>query len=421
MVLSVSKIDSTKSFLLMAIILVLVSTRRSFSFPSEATKLHALLHQRSGTCQPQFLYPFHSSLPESAAVGSSLTEPTWTLTTKSSNHLASRGLRASRFGLDPLQNRFACPIVYHEGYSVPGWPSKYTFPMVKFDQIARALQTTTSRPVENSQLPRPLVRQEQDFFRPLEFENIPVDDWLCSIIDPDFVRRFLGGKLTPEEARYIGFREQTSRPELIQRTVLEVAGTVLTAQLAYHFGIAANVAGGTHHAHPQGGAGYTILNDLAVTANFLTDQRLNGGSTPGIDRVLVIDCDVHQGDGTAKFSTLWKDNRLATLSMHCTSNYPQDKASSTYDIGLRDNCGDDEYMDRLEDCVEKAMMEVEPDLVLYVAGVDVYEHDKLGRLRMTEDGIRRRDRWVLDQCVSLGIPVAAVGKSDRSSKDDGRI
>jgi acetoin utilization deacetylase AcuC-like enzyme len=184
----------------------------------------------------------------------------------------------------------------------------------------------------------------------------------------------------------------------------------LTTQRAYHFGIAANVAGGTHHAHPQGGAGYTILNDLAVAANFLTDRRLNRGSTPGVDRVLAIDCDVHQGDGTAKFSTLWNDNRLATLSIHCTSNYPQEKAISTYDVGLRDSCGDEEYMIRLEDCVEEAMMEVGPDLVLYVAGVDVYEGDKLGRLRVTEDGIRRRDRWVLDRCVSQGVPVAAVGK-----------
>jgi acetoin utilization deacetylase AcuC-like enzyme len=331
-------------------------------------------------------------------------------------YLESLGLKASRYGLDPFQNRFSCPIVYHEKYSFPEWPENHTFPMDKFDRIAHALQSTSSKSIEGSQLPRPLVRREQDFFRPLDFEDVPIDDWLCSIINPEFVHRFLKGQLTTEEARYIGFREQISRPELIQRTILEVAGTVLTAQLAHHFGIAANVAGGTHHAHPWGGAGYTILNDLAVTANFLTDERLHGGSTTGIDRVLVIDCDVHQGDGTAKFSTLWNDQQLATLSMHCASNYPQQKANSTYDIGLRDKCGDDEYMDILERCVEKALKEVEPDLVLYDAGVDVHEHDKLGRLRVTEDGIRRRDRWVLERCVSLGIPVAAVGKAKSCRK-----
>ncbi|KAL3905524.1 MAG: hypothetical protein SGILL_009645 [Bacillariaceae sp.] len=316
-----------------------------------------------------------------------------------------------------MQNAFSCPLVYHENYSFADWPENHTFPMDKFARIAHALQHTTisTDGEDNVPAPRPLVLRENVFFRPLDMQNVPVEDWLCSIIDPDFVHRFLNSKLTVKEARYIGFREQTPRPELIERTVLEVAGTVLTAQLAFHFGIAANVAGGTHHAHPEGGAGYTILNDLAVTANFLTDERLHGGSTPGIRRVLVIDCDVHQGDGTAKFSTKWNDDRLATLSMHCASNYPQQKAHSTYDIGLRDKCEDEEYLQTLEQCVGRAISEVQPDLVLYDAGVDVYEKDKLGRLRITEDGIRQRDFWVLNECVSLGIPVAAVGKALRST------
>jgi acetoin utilization deacetylase AcuC-like enzyme len=329
--------------------------------------------------------------------------------------LDSLGLRASHYGLHPLKNEFSCPLVYHERYSFADWPENHTFPMDKFARIAHAVQHTII-PMDgddpnNNIHPRPLVRQEQDFFRPLDLKDVPVDDWLCSIIDPDFVHRFLNSQLTLEEARYIGFREQTPRPELIERTVLEVAGTVLTAQLAYHFGIAANVAGGTHHAHPEGGAGYTILNDLAVTANFLTNERLHGGSTPGIERVLVIDCDVHQGDGTAKFSTLWNDDRLATLSLHCASNYPQQKANSTYDIGLRDKCQDEEYLQVLKESVNRAISEIQPDFVLYDAGVDVYEKDKLGRLRITEDGIRQRDYWVLNRCVSLGIPVAAVGTS----------
>jgi len=224
-----------------------------------------------------------------------------------------------------------------------------------------------------------------------------------------------------EEARYIGFREQTHRPELIERTVLEVAGTVLTCQLACHYGIACNVAGGTHHASPEGGAGYTILNDLAVATNFMTSPEL--WQSPGsysllpqpVQRVLVIDCDVHQGDGTAKFSTLWnsdpkhpKYDTLFTLSMHCASNYPRLKAHSTYDIGLDNGCQDEEYLQELETSVNKALAQVQPDLVLYDAGVDVYEHDKLGRLKISEEGMRKRDRWVLDRCVGANIPVAAV-------------
>jgi acetoin utilization deacetylase AcuC-like enzyme len=323
-----------------------------------------------------------------------------------SSKLATLDLAASRFGLDPNLNRFHSPIVNHERYSFEAWPSNHTFPMGKFGRIAYTLKTTCAKNTPGSNLPRPLVRQEEDFFRPLDLHDVP-REWF-SIIDDDFVDRFLAAKLTKEEARYIGFREQTNRPELIERTVLEVAGTVLTSQLAYHYGVACNVAGGTHHAHQSGGAGYTILNDLAVAANFLTDETLNQGSVRGIQKVLVIDCDVHQGDGTAKFSTEWSSERLSTMSLHCASNYPRLKANSTYDIGLRDGCEDDEYMEILEKNVIRAICEIEPDFVLYDAGVDIFEHDSLGRLRITESGIRRRDRWVLEQCVSSGIPVAAV-------------
>lgn len=316
-------------------------------------------------------------------------------------------LTASRLGLDPSQNRFHSPIVNHERYSFSDWPPNHTFPMDKFERISHALQTTCSQNTPGSKLPRPLVREDDDFFRPLDLEQIPIE-WFESIIDPDFVTRFRKGELTKEEARYIGFREQTNRPELIERTLLEVAGTVLTSQLAYHYGIACNVAGGTHHAGPTGGAGYTILNDLAVAGNFLTNETLNQGSVKGVKRVLVIDCDVHQGDGTAKFSTEWNSDRFSTLSLHCASNYPTLKANSTYDIGLHDKCNDEEYMEALQTSVNRAMEEVKPDFVLYDAGVDVYEHDRLGRLNVTESGIRQRDRWVLDRCVSLNIPVAAV-------------
>ncbi len=158
-------------------------------------------------------------------------------------------------------------------------------------------------------------------------------------ICPHFLNRFLEGSLDETERRYIGFREQTSRPELIERTLLEVAGTILASQLAWEFGIATNAGGGTHHAHATMGAGYTILNDLAITANFLMDENLNGNTVRGVRKVLVIDCDVRQGDGTAKFGRNLgrKGGQLITLSMHCASNYPTLKANSTYDIGLEDN------------------------------------------------------------------------------------
>ena len=141
--------------------------------------------------------------------------------------------------------------------------------MDKFARTAHALRTTCRTTVPASNLPRPLVREAAHFFRPLDADRVP-RHWLSGPMDRQFVDRFLNAKLTREECRIIGFREQTGRPELIERTVLEVAGTVLTCQLAVHYGLAANVAGGTHHAHPRMGAGYTILNDLAVATHVLT-------------------------------------------------------------------------------------------------------------------------------------------------------
>lgn len=218
-------------------------------------------------------------------------------------------------------------------------------------------------------------------------------------IDATFLDSFLSGTLTDVECRRVGFGEQMRRPELIRRTVLEVAGTLLTAQLALQYRVAANLAGGTHHAQPTHGAGYTILNDLAVAAYCIP-----------VDRVLVIDCDVHQGDGTAVFGTTDAlKEKLFTLSLHCASNYPHPKANSTFDIGLPDKMQDEEYMTELKQAVARAIETVKPDLILYDAGVDVYSEDRLGRLRISEAGIRARDRWVIEYCaVECGIPIAAV-------------
>ena len=320
-------------------------------------------------------------------------------------------LACSRLGLHPQGNRFHAPIVYHENYSFPNWPASHTFPMDKFSRLAHALTTTCrSKHPETSNLSRPIVRSHADFFRPLDFAKIPYK-WFAEPtgpIDASFLERFLNGDLSKEEERWIGFREQTSNPDLIRRTVLEVAGTILSSQLAIKYGISSNAAGGTHHATPHKGAGYTILNDLAITANFLTDVDVNDGTVQDVNTVLVVDADVHQGDGTAKFEKLLKQNRLITLSVHCQDNYPTLKANSTYDIGLKAGCRDAEYMEAFTNAVMVAIQNEKPDFILYDAGVDVFIHDKLGRLKITEDGIRKRDRWLLETCVQHEIPVTAV-------------
>jgi len=197
---------------------------------------------------------------------------------------------ASHLGLSPKQNRFCQPIVYHPDYSFKTWPSQHTFPMSKFYYLSKYLLE------KQDNLPRPLVRSEVDFFQPLNTNEIP-RSWLAQPsgpISPLFLDRFLSASLDRKEELRIGFREFSKMHELRERTLLEVAGTVLAAQLAWRYGMATNAAGGTHHAHADMGAGYTIINDLAVAANFLLDEDLNGGTVKGVEKVLVIDCDVHQ-------------------------------------------------------------------------------------------------------------------------------
>lgn len=348
------------------------------------------------------------------------------------------GLAASRLGLDPRKNTRHAPMVYHDRYSPTYWPPKHTFPMAKFNMTAVSLLSDPDEFLEDQPgtPPRdgrggPLVHSRDDFYRPLSMGAFP-KSFMCPPICPDFLEAFLSGSLSPEECRVVGFREQTSRPELVERTVLEVAGTVLTAQLALRYGLASNLAGGTHHADSTTGKGFTILNDLATVARLMTwneddfdssgdhdllRQFYRGNNV--VDRVLVVDCDVHQGDGTATFSSppgspgaaAGANNlhgRLFTLDLHCTNNYPHPKETCTYDVGLPDECDDEAYLSALDSSLEVALDEVQPQLVLYNAGVDVFVSDKLGRLSLSWEGMKRRDLHVIETCVGRGIPVAAV-------------
>lgn len=251
------------------------------------------------------------------------------------SHLHQK-IPASKPGLDPTSNRFHQPIVYHPNYSFSSWPPNHTFPMSKFYHTAQCLLQ------KQDHLPRPLVRSENDFYTPLDTHDIPYA-WIAQPsgpIDAQYLESFLSSSLTEEQKRGIGFREQCDNPELIKRTLLEVSGTILTAHLAYVYGLATNVAGGTHHATQNMGRGYTILNDLAIASKYVLDARLNGGYINDVKRVLVIDCDVHQGDGTATFDLFANQHdtsidkqdetrALFTLSLHCESNYPRYKSKST--------------------------------------------------------------------------------------------
>jgi acetoin utilization deacetylase AcuC-like enzyme len=353
--------------------------------------------------------------PTLARIQSKLNQRTKSTRTFPSDLLID-GLAASHLGLDPSQNTRHAPMVYHENYSFDNWPASHTFPMDKFRMTAYSLLNDAD---ENEE---PLVRSEQDFYKPLNFDQFPTSI-LSPPIDKPFLYSFLDGELSQEECRLIGFREHTSRPEVIERTVLEVAGTILTAQLALKYGLASHLAGGTHHAEYGRGKGFTILNDLACVARLMTwcEDESDGSNDSevlrcmyrgnNVEKVLVVDCDVHQGDGSATFHNMdagGLNGKLFTLDLHAASNYPHPKEKCTYDVPLPDECTDDQYMEALEKSLAIALEEVRPQLVLYNAGVDPYEHDKLGRLSLSWLGLQKRDHHVISKCIDEGIPVTAV-------------
>ncbi|MFZ9887402.1 MAG: histone deacetylase [Myxococcota bacterium] len=212
--------------------------------------------------------------------------------------------------------------------------------------------------------------------------------------DPRYVERVLEGKLTAPEIRRIGFPWSL---EMVERSRRSVGGTLAAARGALVEGVSGNLAGGTHHAGRDIGEGYCVFNDVAVTARTLLAEGKVG-------RVAIIDADVHQGNGTA--AILGADREVFTFSVHGERNFPFRKSPSHLDIALPDGANDSDYLDAIGRGLKEAVSDWRPDLVLYIAGADPFEGDTLGRLAVTEAGLRERDRQVLRQCESLGIPLA---------------
>ncbi|MFD1619712.1 histone deacetylase family protein [Thalassotalea marina] len=186
---------------------------------------------------------------------------------------------------------------------------------------------------------------------------------------------------------------------LIDRTKTAPNGTLLTARIALEKGLACHLAGGTHHAHYDFGSGFCMVNDLAYTALSLLELNL-------VKKVVIFDLDVHQGDGTA--SILAKVPQAYTCSIHCEKNFPFRKFSSDLDIGLDIGLSDEPYLNCVQQTLERVLDEQQPDIVLYDAGVDVWQDDALGRLDITWQGIKKRDTQVISTCLQRGIPVATV-------------
>jgi acetoin utilization deacetylase AcuC-like enzyme len=270
------------------------------------------------------------------------------------------------------------PVVHHSVYRAP-MPPGHRFPMAKYGRlIAYLLEDDVVTP---AQLHRP--------------EPAPVA-WLELAHTPAYVDAALAQTLDPAAVRRIGL---PVTPEVVLRSRAATGGTVLTARLALEHGLACNTAGGSHHAFAGHGAGFCVFNDVAVAARVLLAEGR-------IERALVVDLDVHQGDGTAAICA--DDARIHTFSMHCRINYPVRKQTSDLDLALDAELGDDAHLALLAGRLPALLQEVRPDLVFFNAGVDPHEGDRLGRLALTEQGLWRRERLVLETCLAAGVPVAGV-------------
>jgi acetoin utilization deacetylase AcuC-like enzyme len=211
---------------------------------------------------------------------------------------------------------------------------------------------------------------------------------------PDYVKQVIEARVPPDKTRRIGF---PVTPEVARRAQAVPGGTLLAARLAIEHGYAANTAGGSHHALADTGAGFCVFNDLAIAAIALAGEGR---------RVLVVDCDVHQGDGTAALLAGRTD--VATYSIHAEKNFPVRKARSTRDVALPDGVTDDEYLETLAATLTPLIDGFAPTLILYQAGVDPYAGDRLGRLALSLDGLRARDHWIAAQARARGLPLASA-------------
>lgn len=266
-------------------------------------------------------------------------------------------------------------IAYHPIYNHP-LPQGHRFPMVKYELLPQQLiyeGTCTS----------------DNFFEP----SIPNDKYLVAAHDPEYYYDLLNLKIPHKEARKIGF---PLSEQLVERERIIADGTMKACEFSLEQGIAMNIAGGTHHAFSNRGEAFCMLNDQAIGARYLQSQNL-------ASQILIVDLDVHQGNGTAE---IFKDDlSVFTFSMHGANNYPFKKESSDLDIALKKGTTDREYLSILKDALSDLFKEIRPEFVFYLCGVDILETDKLGTLSLSLEGCKKRDQLVLESCLQLQIPV----------------
>jgi len=259
-------------------------------------------------------------------------------------------------------------------------PEGHRFPAAKYGLLRRRLEAHATAGVRF------------EFVEP----HAATDEELLRVHDRGYVGRVLSGGLSREEVRRIGFPWSEA---LVERSLRSTGAAVDAAAAALADGVAASLAGGTHHAGPDWGEGFCVFNDVAVAAREMQARGL-------VRRVLILDCDVHQGNGTAAIFA--GDPDVFTMSIHGARNFPLRKVPSSLDVPLDDGTGDDEYLAALRVAIDESVARSRPQLVLYIAGADPFEGDRLGRLRLTKQGLLERDRLVLAAARGVDAPVAIV-------------
>ena len=267
------------------------------------------------------------------------------------------------------------PVINHEDYFAK-IGDDHKFPINKFSELAKYL------------IDQKIVK---DFHKPYPCS----DETLKRAHSEKYIKDIKNKTLDKNGVKKIGFPLVDS---VVQRSLIATGGTVLASKLAINYGLACNTAGGSHHANFEGGAGYCVFNDVAVAAYYLLDRGLAG-------RILIVDLDVHQGNGN---SDIFKGNsNVFTFSMHSKSNYPAKKSISDLDVELEDNLEDKQYLKTLKFYLNE-LNEENFDYVFYIAGVDIHHNDRLGKLKISDEGIKERDELVTENFFSKGIPLCGV-------------
>jgi acetoin utilization deacetylase AcuC-like enzyme len=270
------------------------------------------------------------------------------------------------------------PLVFHPIYSQLDLPERHRFPIEKYQGIRDGLSALGVAD-DSFQMATPVSPKD-----------------LRQVFNPEYVQLLIDGTLDAKAMRRIGFPWSA---QLIQRSLTAVGGTVLTANLALEHGKALNLTGGYHHAFANYGSGFCLFNDLYLAA-------LSMLQSPNIDKVLIFDCDVHQGDGTAKLAE--NNAQIYTVSLHAEKNFPYRKQHSNMDFNLFKGTQDNEYLDTVDSALHLAINTFQPDAVIYDAGVDIHIDDDLGHLNISTQGVYQRDCLVFDTCKKKGLPIAAV-------------